>query len=158
MRFLTEGEVAETLRCSTSKVKRLRLSGRLAYVPGRPVLIDVEELQRFVERETRAERPGRDHAPEPARSSSVGGGTASRKKILAAPAVQGRLAVLAQAGPGQPKTSSSSSSSSSPVSSDEPRRRSLKRATDRDSCSAVISLGSMSSSSGSCFSKSPLAR
>jgi hypothetical protein len=37
--LLTEAEVALRLRCSPSKVKRLRLAGKLAYLPGRPVMI-----------------------------------------------------------------------------------------------------------------------
>ncbi len=53
-KFLTEPEVAEVLRCSTSKIKRLRLSGRLAYLPGRPVLIAEEALQAWIASATRA--------------------------------------------------------------------------------------------------------
>lgn len=52
--FLTEPEVAQILRCSTSKVKRLRLSGRLTYVPGRPVLIAEADLNAFIEATARA--------------------------------------------------------------------------------------------------------
>lgn len=47
--FLTEPEVAERLRCSTSKMKRLRLSGRLAFIPGRPVLIAESDLAAYIE-------------------------------------------------------------------------------------------------------------
>lgn len=47
--FLTEPEVAERLRCSTTKVKRLRLSGKLSYIPGRPVLIDEADLQSYID-------------------------------------------------------------------------------------------------------------
>lgn len=47
--LLKEIEVAERLRCSPSKVKRLRLSGKLAYLPGRPVLIRAEDLTAFME-------------------------------------------------------------------------------------------------------------
>ncbi|MBY2913976.1 helix-turn-helix domain-containing protein [Rhizobium leguminosarum] len=53
-RFLTELEVADILRCSTSKVKRLRLAGRLPYLPGRPVLIAETDLDAFVAAATRA--------------------------------------------------------------------------------------------------------
>ena len=49
MAFLTEPETAERLRCSTSKIKRLRLSGALPYVPGRPVLIDENDLNAYLE-------------------------------------------------------------------------------------------------------------
>lgn len=45
---LTEAEVAERLRCSTSKIKRLRLAGKLPYLPGRPVLITEDDLDAFI--------------------------------------------------------------------------------------------------------------
>ncbi|NKD45374.1 helix-turn-helix domain-containing protein [Haematospirillum jordaniae] len=48
--LLTETEVAKKLRCSRSKVKRLRLSGRLTYVPGRPVLVDEADLTDYLEK------------------------------------------------------------------------------------------------------------
>lgn len=47
--LLTEAEVAERLRCSRSKVKRLRLSGCLAYLPGRPVLVDEADLAAYLD-------------------------------------------------------------------------------------------------------------
>lgn len=49
MIFFTEPEVAEMLRCSTSKIKRLRQSGALAYIPGRPVLIAETDLTEYLE-------------------------------------------------------------------------------------------------------------
>lgn len=52
-RFLTEPEVAEILRCSRQKVQRLRLSGRLAYLPGRPVLIEQKDLDAFIAENSR---------------------------------------------------------------------------------------------------------
>lgn len=51
--LLTEPEVAERLRCSVSKVKRLRLGGRLTYIPGRPVLVAEADLDDYVDREKR---------------------------------------------------------------------------------------------------------
>lgn len=48
--LLLEREVARRLRCSTSKVKRLRLSGELAYLPGRPVLIAAKDVQDYIDR------------------------------------------------------------------------------------------------------------
>lgn len=48
MKFLTEPEVAQILRCSTSKIKRLRLGGKLAYIPGRPVLISEADLDEYL--------------------------------------------------------------------------------------------------------------
>ena len=47
--MLTEPEVAEILRCSTSKVKRLRLGGKLAYLPGRPVLVSRADLAAYID-------------------------------------------------------------------------------------------------------------
>ncbi|MDW5315511.1 helix-turn-helix domain-containing protein [Rhizobium sp. PL01] len=47
--FLTEPEVAKLLRCSTSKVKRLRLAGKLSYAGGRPVLISSADLKTYLD-------------------------------------------------------------------------------------------------------------
>ncbi|TCM54946.1 excisionase family DNA binding protein [Rhizobium sp. PP-F2F-G48] len=52
-RFFTEPEVAEILRCSTSKVKRLRLGGKLTYIRGRPVLIRQQDLDAYLASVTR---------------------------------------------------------------------------------------------------------
>ena len=49
MRLLLESEVATLLRCSREKVKRLRLSGKLKYAPGRPVLIDEADLKVYLD-------------------------------------------------------------------------------------------------------------
>ncbi len=54
MKFLPEPEATGVLRCSTSKIKRLRLAGHLRYVRGRPVLIAEEELQAYIAATTRA--------------------------------------------------------------------------------------------------------
>lgn len=48
--LLLEIEVAEILRCSPEKVKRLRLRGALAYIPGRPVLVMRSDLDAYIER------------------------------------------------------------------------------------------------------------
>lgn len=48
MALLTEKEVAARLRCSAEKVKRLRLAGKLAYLKGRPVLIDEADLDAYL--------------------------------------------------------------------------------------------------------------
>ena len=47
--LLSEQEVADFLRCSRSKVKRLRLDRELNYIPGRPVLIDQADLFAYIE-------------------------------------------------------------------------------------------------------------
>ena len=49
-RFLLDAEVAELLRCRPSYVRRLRLSGRLAYVPGRPAIIERVDLENYISR------------------------------------------------------------------------------------------------------------
>lgn len=51
--LMTEDEVAAVLRCNVAKIRRLRLTGRLTYLPGRPVLIDRKDLETFVEAEKR---------------------------------------------------------------------------------------------------------
>lgn len=63
MKFLTEPEVADILRCSTSKVKRLRLSGALPYIPGRPVLIAEEDLDEYLDRLKQSTQPAAPPKP-----------------------------------------------------------------------------------------------
>ena len=55
MKMLLQSEAAEFLSCSEQKVKRLRLSGRLPYIPGRPVLIDEADVVAFLEEERHAQ-------------------------------------------------------------------------------------------------------
>jgi len=65
-RYLTEPEVAEILRCSTSKVKRLRLNGELSFVKDRPVLISQADLAAYVEAKTvRAAQAPKPEQPKP---------------------------------------------------------------------------------------------
>jgi hypothetical protein len=47
--YLTQPETAELLRCSTSKVSQLRFSGKLAYIPGRPVLIEESDIRQYLD-------------------------------------------------------------------------------------------------------------
>jgi len=49
-RLLTEEEAATILRRSIGAVKRLRLSGMLAYIPGRPPMIDSADLEDCIAR------------------------------------------------------------------------------------------------------------
>lgn len=49
--LLTQKEVAVILRKSESVVARLRASGKLAYIPGRPVLIDRADLEAYLDAE-----------------------------------------------------------------------------------------------------------
>lgn len=62
--FLLQTEAAEILCCSLQQVKRLRLSGRLPYIPGRPVLLDKADLVAFLEEE-RLARERKEEAKRP---------------------------------------------------------------------------------------------
>jgi excisionase family DNA binding protein len=57
MILLTEAEAAEQLRCSTDKIKRLRLTGKLKYLPGRPVLIKEADLGEYIESNMVRDKP-----------------------------------------------------------------------------------------------------
>ncbi len=46
---LTQAEAAERLRVTVDTVKRLRLTGKLAYYKGRPVLIDEAAVAAYLE-------------------------------------------------------------------------------------------------------------
>lgn len=48
--LLTQAEAARMLRCSTGKIARERRLGRLAYVPGRPVLLRLEDVLDWLDR------------------------------------------------------------------------------------------------------------
>lgn len=76
--LLTESEVAERLRCSRTKIKRLRLSGKLAYIPGRPVLIRESDLNDYLESVT--------CRPRPSASQTTGTSTPTGQKDAAADA------------------------------------------------------------------------
>ncbi len=52
--LLTQNQVAARLRCSLSKVAALRRTGLLKYLPGRPVLIDDADLDRYIEQSKRS--------------------------------------------------------------------------------------------------------
>ena len=47
--YLTEAEAGKILRRGPSAIKRLRLSGKLAYLTGRPVLIREDWLQAYLD-------------------------------------------------------------------------------------------------------------
>lgn len=65
-KLLLEKEAAARLGCHASTVKRLRLSRRLAYIPGRPVLITEPDLQAYIDRKRgpAAPEPGSPEAIE----------------------------------------------------------------------------------------------
>ena len=64
MKLLLQSEAAEFLGCSLQQVKRLRLSGRLPYIPGRPVLLDKADLVAFLHEE-RLSRERKEEARRP---------------------------------------------------------------------------------------------
>ncbi len=66
--LLTDAEVAERLRCTAAKVKRLRLSGKLTYLPGRPPLIDEVDLESYL---ATAKRRAREEPPPPAAAPEI---------------------------------------------------------------------------------------
>ena len=78
MVMMTEREVAAYLRCSCKTVQRLRQAGRLAYLPGRPLLIDQDDFLEFIKGEMQSHRamgpPTREEmlaAQEAAQQSSM---------------------------------------------------------------------------------------
>lgn len=48
--LLTQVEAAKLVRCSTGKLARERRLGRLAYIPGRPVLLRLADVLDWLER------------------------------------------------------------------------------------------------------------
>ena len=66
--FLTEQEVADRLRCSLPKVKRLRLTGKLTYLPGRPPLVEEEDLAAYIALAKRSSEPPPPPTPEEAKA------------------------------------------------------------------------------------------
>lgn len=48
--LLTQAEAAKLLRCSVGKLARERRLGKLAYVPGRPVLLRLEDVLDWLDR------------------------------------------------------------------------------------------------------------
>ncbi|MER8515556.1 helix-turn-helix domain-containing protein [Mesorhizobium sp. M1060] len=63
-KLLLQDEVAEILRCSVSTIRRLRQSGKLAYLPGRPVLIDEADLAQYQETVRPVELPPKTAKPQ----------------------------------------------------------------------------------------------
>jgi hypothetical protein len=55
--LLTQEDAARLMRCSTGKLARERRLGNLAYVPGRPVLIRLDDLLDWLDRRRIAAKP-----------------------------------------------------------------------------------------------------
>ncbi len=75
--LLTQTEVAARLCCSLSKVAALRRNGLLKYLPGRPVLIDDADLNRYVE-QSKCSGPLHDD-----RKEDTAGRAVARANVLA---------------------------------------------------------------------------
>jgi hypothetical protein len=63
-KLLTDAEVADVLRCKPAKVRRLRLSGKLPYLRGRPSMTLESDLEAYVERERKIKSAGIPGSPE----------------------------------------------------------------------------------------------
>lgn len=70
VKLLTEPEVAEILRVSTTTVKRLRAAGKLAYLPGWRVLIDSADLDAYIQNSKRG-GPAKDTEPDRAKAAKA---------------------------------------------------------------------------------------
>jgi hypothetical protein len=81
-RLLLQSEVAERLRVSETTVKRLRLSGQLAYLLSRPVKIKESALADYINRQ----RVPATQEPEPVAHEITTAEKAKRDDVLRAKA------------------------------------------------------------------------
>ncbi|MDW5315510.1 hypothetical protein [Rhizobium sp. PL01] len=56
IKFLTEAETAKRLRISGEQLKRLRLTRRISYIPGRPLLFEFDDVENFAAARDEAKR------------------------------------------------------------------------------------------------------
>jgi excisionase family DNA binding protein len=63
MPLLTQDEVAVILRCSPQTVRRLRIAGKLPYLPGRPIKVRSEDLDRWIAKSVTRKVGGLNGAP-----------------------------------------------------------------------------------------------
>lgn len=56
-KLLTDEDMAALLRCSVSKVRKLRYVGRIAFIPGKPPLVREKDFEAFLEVERRLSPP-----------------------------------------------------------------------------------------------------
>jgi excisionase family DNA binding protein len=84
--LLTEAEVAERLRCSVSKIRKLRYDGRMAFIPGRPVLVLEREVEAYerrqAEKRAEKERQRRPKRRPPGTKQATGMGPEMRGILL----------------------------------------------------------------------------
>lgn len=59
-KLLLETEVADILRCSVAKVRRLRRTRKLPFIAGRPVTIDAADLSFYLDCMKKASSPSTD--------------------------------------------------------------------------------------------------
>lgn len=79
MNLLTQLEVAALLRCSVSRVEKLRRDGSLPWVPGRTILIELADVMAYVERmRATTKLRGRGRRPNARESEQVAASRARR--------------------------------------------------------------------------------
>lgn len=76
--LLTDDEVAAVLRCSVSKVRSLRRSGKLAYLKRRPPLIAESDLRDYLESIKVHAKPPK---PEMPKSEAIRQGEEMARKV-----------------------------------------------------------------------------
>jgi len=69
--LMTEEEVARYLGQSWGSVKRLRLSGQLPYLPGRPPMCRKEDVSAFVERKIVRAAPPKPRGEQPRTQAEI---------------------------------------------------------------------------------------
>ena len=71
MKLLTQEECAGVLRKTVNTIYRLRMAGEIASMPGRPVLIAEDELNRYIERKTACHARTKAQGSKPTASASM---------------------------------------------------------------------------------------
>jgi excisionase family DNA binding protein len=85
MPLLTQDEVAVILRCSPQTVRRLRIDGKLPYLPGRPIKIRSEDLDRWVAKNTVRKvggLGGAAHTPAPSKAAKKAAKAEANTRML----------------------------------------------------------------------------
>lgn len=57
MKIISEAEAAELLGCARSKIRRLRLTGKIPYFPGRPPVLDAADVEAYIASEQKRREP-----------------------------------------------------------------------------------------------------
>jgi hypothetical protein len=61
--LLTQRDAAQLLKCSEGKLARERRLGRLAYIPGRPVMLKLQDVLDWLDRRRVAVKPVPNYDP-----------------------------------------------------------------------------------------------